>query len=209
MGGFFLDSEKERLDMIIKKLSFYRMRAQIDFNRHDDLKIWSILDQGRNPHGSLSSKNSFRDPRHPELGWRMIARRPPKDMPQMSMDDYTSHRIALGICEAGVELTPNRFPLECNLDRLNAIDFNKGCYIGQEVTSRMKRRASGGRKRMAIVKADHDLPKPEAAIVADGKNAGFLLSAHQNMGLAIIRRDRLTGGSPQINDIPVRLNFML
>ncbi len=199
--GFLVDVQKSQIDELVKKLTLYRLRARVEFVRKDDLKVWFIWNQHNEK--KFSEKNSFRDPRHADLGWRMISTTTPQNITPASPENYTSRRIALGIPEAGCELTPERFPLECNLDKLNAIDFNKGCYIGQEVTSRLHHRAEGGRRRLAIVKSDHPLAPPGTSILIETQLVGQLLSAQGNIGLAVIRRDRLsTTQTPQLQPKP-------
>ncbi len=213
-GGFLVDLQKSQLDALVKKLTLYRLRAQVEFVRKENLKVWFIWtpQEGK----TFTQKNSFRDPRHAALGWRMISATKPQDIQPAKSEDYHLHRITLGVPEAGHELTAQRFPLECNLDRLHAIDFNKGCYIGQEVTSRLHRRADGGRRRLAIIKKivkSHQELAVGAAVLVEGREVGQLLSAQGDIGLAIIRRDRLNEAKPPaeplINGQPITLDFMV
>ena len=206
--GFLLETQKSQLDELIKKLTLYRLRAKVELNPEEKLKVWFIWSP-QNQDQKFSEKRIFRDPRGSNFGWRQLSATPPENIPRAPIENYHRHRIMLGIPEAGRELTSARFPLECSLDRLNAIDFNKGCYIGQEVTSRLHRRADGGRRRMAVVQSRRDLPAAQTPILAETKPVGQLLSAQGNIGLAVIRTDRLNNAQPCIEGEPVKLDFMV
>ncbi|KJV10250.1 hypothetical protein VZ95_06205 [Elstera litoralis] len=102
---------------------------------------------------------------------------------------YHRHRITLGVPDGGIDLEPERsILLEFNLDSLNAIDFQKGCYIGQELTARTKYRAVLKRKAQPV-RLDGPVPPPGTPILANGKEAGELRSAVPGLGLALIRLD--------------------
>jgi len=105
--------------------------------------------------------------------------------------DWTALRVALMIPETGIELTPDTFILEAQFEAINGVDFRKGCYVGQEVTARMKHKTTL-RKGLASVAID-GLAETGTEITADGKVAGTLLSQAGNSGIAYLRFDRATG----------------
>lgn len=106
-----------------------------------------------------------------------------------AVEAYHRHRIGLGVPDGGRDLEPERsILLEFNLDSLNAIDFQKGCYIGQELTARTKYRAVLKRKAQPV-RLEGPVPPPGTPILANGKDAGELRSAVPGLGFALIRLD--------------------
>jgi hypothetical protein len=123
---------------------------------------------------------------------------------------YEAHRIALGVPRGGEDFSyGNAFPHEADLDQLNGVDFDKGCYVGQEVVSRVEHRASA-RSRIVPIAYDEHAPPAGAAVWADGKEVGTIGSTAQGCGLALLRLDRvadaLAAGTPLLSgNIPIRL----
>ncbi|MEX0308697.1 MAG: folate-binding protein YgfZ, partial [Tateyamaria sp.] len=105
--------------------------------------------------------------------------------------DWTALRVAHMIPATGIELTPDTFILEAGFEALNGVDFRKGCYVGQEVTARMKHKTTL-RKGLARVRVEGDA-QPGTAITADGKPAGTLHSRAGDAAIAYLRFDRATG----------------
>jgi hypothetical protein len=140
---------------------------------------------------------TFADPRNPTLGWRILA--PEELAPKVAaligadlVDStaYDAHRIATGVPRGGFDfIYGDAFPHETNMDRLHGVDFDKGCYVGQEVVSRMQHR---GTARTRTVRVILDGPAPEAGtpVVAGDKPVGTMGSAADGAGLALIRTDR-------------------
>jgi folate-binding protein YgfZ len=150
---------------------------------------------------------AFPDPRNAALGWRILV---PEELAQKVADligadlvdsaAYDAHRIASGVPRGGLDfMYGDAFPHETNMDRLHGVDFEKGCYVGQEVVSRMQHR---GTARTRIVRMILDGPSPElgVAVLAGDKPAGTMGSAAGHNGLALIRIDRaadaLAAGMP-------------
>jgi folate-binding protein YgfZ len=105
-------------------------------------------------------------------------------------DTYEAHRIALGIPRGGLDfIYGDAFPHETNMDRLHGVDFDKGCYVGQEVVSRMQHRGTA-RTRTVKVLLDGPAPEAGAAILADNKPVGTMGSSANGNGIALIRTDR-------------------
>ena len=203
-GGFLIDCPKVLAQALADKLGFYRLRAKIGIeNLSDSLGVLAIWD------GDVALKPdlTFADPRNARLGLRILvpAELAPKaaDLIGAEMVDssaYEAHRIAVGAPRGGFDfIYGDAFPHETNMDRLHGVDFDKGCYVGQEVVSRMQHR---GTARTRTVRLLLDGPAPEAgsAILAGDKSVGTMGSAADSHALALIRIDRaseaLEGGTP-------------
>jgi folate-binding protein YgfZ len=184
LADFFLVRLGERLlldiapvlaDATLRRLSMYRLRADVSFGD-------SPLSVGR----SLSGEG-LPDPRHPALGRRLYAEGA-ADAP----GDWEAIRVAHCIPESGIELIPDdSYLLEAGFERLHGVDFRKGCYVGQEVTARMKHKTEL-RKGLVTVAVDGAAP-PGTEILADGKPAGTLFTQSGGRGIAHLRFDRAEG----------------
>ena len=152
------------------KLGFYKLRKKVTVdNLSSQLGVMAVWD------GAPATKPdlAFEDPRDPQLGWRVFV---PDDLVDETAsalgadvtdsDAYEAHRIASGAPRGGVDfIYGDAFPHETNMDRLHGVDFDKGCYVGQEVVSRMQHRGTA-RKRIVKVLGDAALPGPGTPIVA-------------------------------------------
>ncbi|MFP4275006.1 MAG: YgfZ/GcvT domain-containing protein, partial [Paracoccaceae bacterium] len=127
---------------------------------------------------------AFADPRHPELGWRAYDGTGGGD----DGTDWAALRVAHCIPQAGVELTPDTFILEAGFERLNGVDFRKGCYVGQEVTARMHHKTEL-RKGLVTLGIEGTAP-PGTEIMAGAKAAGTLLTQAGGRAIAYLRFDR-------------------
>lgn len=162
---------------LFQRLSMYRLRADVQIEE-TDLVVSRGL--GAAPEGALA------DPRHPELGWRSYG-----PDAQSEDVDWEALRIKLGVPETGVELTPDTYILETGFERLNGVDFKKGCFVGQEIVARMKHKTE---LRKGLVRVSvQGAAEPGSDILADGKVAGVLQSVSGDMGLAYLRFDRAKG----------------
>lgn len=169
-------------DALARRLTMYRLRAQVTITVRPDLVV---LMSGNAVDGALASGP---DPRHPALGWRAIVAAVPPGAG--SEADYTALRLAAGIPELAVDLEVEKdFALEGLLDELNGVDFHKGCYVGQEMTSRMKRRTTV-RTKLVRVRYDGAAPAPGTALEADDWEVGRMRSGIDGVGLALLRLDR-------------------
>lgn len=187
LADFFLvpDGQDILLDVatplaegLIRRLSMYRLRADVTIIT-TDLK----LRRGTGP----APEGAYADPRHPALGWRAYG-------PDAQDDgtDWAALRVAHLIPETMAELIPDdSYILETGFERLNGVDFRKGCYVGQEVTARMKHKTEL-RKGLALVSVTGDAA-PGTPILADGKEAGTLLTRAGDRAIAYLRFDRATG----------------
>jgi folate-binding protein YgfZ len=178
--GYLLDCAASQLDELAKRLMFYRLRARIAISEREDLEVGVSPER---PTGILA----YADPRIPLMGWRMIAEK--GKLPTGT--GYNSARVALGLADSDGDIGSGElFPHEANFDQMGAVSFTKGCYIGQEVVSRMEHRATA-RSRILPVTFDGAAPAHGAAIKSADKVIGSILSSAGNAALALIRLDRL------------------
>jgi len=207
-GALLLDVARDARDALLKKLKMYRLRAKLEIEARDQLAVF--VDLETHPQNRVVSYAdravSFPDPRLAALGTRSIGARAemPNNLPGPRA--YHQHRLALGVPEGGDFGFEKIFALDAGLAELNGVSFTKGCYIGQELTSRMKHRATS-RKRILTVKAE--APLPASGIVAKGgAEIGELISTHGNTAFALIRLDRLEDAQGDVTaaQIPVALH---
>jgi len=173
-----LDVDALQADMLAQRLGMYKLRADVTIEPTD---LHLHRGTGEAPQDALP------DPRHTALGWRAYRSHPqPEDT-----TDWDALRVAHLIPASGVELTPDSFILEMGFERLNGVDFRKGCYVGQEVTARMKHKTEL-RKGLAQVAVTGAAPTG-TPITAQGKAAGTLLTRSGDLALAYLRYDRAEG----------------
>jgi folate-binding protein YgfZ len=177
-GALLVDVAAPLAAGLAQRLAMYRLRRKIGI---DGIDLTVACGTGTPPLGALP------DPRHPDLGWRAYGLAEGGDA-----TDWTALRCALCIPESGIELIPNEtFILEAGFERLHGVDFRKGCYVGQEVTARMKHKTEL-KTGLATVKVAGRAPVG-SEIRADGKPAGRLFSQAGGLGIAYLRFDRATG----------------
>jgi tRNA-modifying protein YgfZ len=213
-GGFFLDCPRALASALVEKLNFYKLRAKITVeDLSPALGVMAFWDGAALSEAGLS----YADPRLPALGMRAIL--PPQlaleavgELGATLTDDtaYDAHRIALGVPRGGMDFAyGDTFPHEADMDQLGGVDFDKGCYVGQEVVSRVEHRASA-RSRLLPVAYDEFAPSSGLPIMASDKQVGTLGSTAQRRGLAMFRLDRLAdalaAGTPlDCGNIPLRV----
>lgn len=176
-GGFHLDCAKTHAADLAARLKKYKLRAKVTITERQDLAVVVASDP---------LPGSFPDPRLAALGFRAI-------QPNTAADDetaYHAHRIALGVPDSSDIPPETLFPLDCNFEELHGVDFDKGCYVGQELTARMKHRATA-RKRILPISADKPLPPAGTPVTLGPTEIGELRGNVGANGLAIIRLDRL------------------
>lgn len=193
-GGLLLDCPVALAAPLTTKLNFYKLRAKVTVeNLSDSLGVLAVWDGTPSKLPDLA----FADPRSAELGWRILV---PAALAEelivslgaepSSQGSYEAHRIACGVPRGGIDFTyGNAFPHETNMDRLHGIDFDKGCYIGQEVVSRMQHRGTA-RTRSVRLTVDGFGPEPGTEIVAGERAIGTMGSSAEGRGLALLRIDK-------------------
>ncbi len=174
----FLDLPEALADAVLKRLTMYRLRADVSLTPCD----WAVTrGLGDLPQGALA------DPRHVALGWRLYGAAGVE-----AGVDWDAVRVAHVIPETGVELIPDEsYLLETGFERLHGVDFRKGCYVGQEVTARMKHKTEL-RKGLVQVAIDGTVPVG-TPILAEGREAGVVLTQSGGRALAYLRFDRTEG----------------
>jgi folate-binding protein YgfZ len=163
----------------------YRLRAKATIAARDDLAVVAAWGEGLEV-DSLA-EHGFRDPRHRDLGARAVTLR---DSAVGRQDDYLSHRLALGIPEGGDFGSDSMFALDADLDELHAVSFDKGCYVGQELTARMKHRGTA-RKRLLPFRTKGPPPAAGTLLRANARDIGEVTSTYDGQGFALVRLDRL------------------
>lgn len=193
-GGFLIDCPRALAQSLADKLGFYRLRAKVKIeNLSEGLGVLAAWDGDP----SVKPDLTFADPRDAALGWRILV---PDELKQKVTDligaelvdqsAYDAHRVASGVPQGGLDfIYGDAFPHEANMDRLHGVDFDKGCYVGQEVVSRMQHRGTA-RTRTVRVIVDGPAPEPGTAILAGDKSVGVLGSTADHNALALIRIDR-------------------
>jgi folate-binding protein YgfZ len=193
--GYLLDCAASQLEELMKRLMFYRLRAKITIRARSDLEV------GVSPSQPTGFK-AYVDPRTPLMGWRIITEK--GKLPEGS--GYDVQRITLGLAASDGDIGSSQlFPHEANLDQLGAVSFSKGCYIGQEVVSRMEHRATA-RSRILPVTFEGAAPPRGAAIKSADRVVGSVLSSAGNIALALIRLDRLAEATQPLLTDGVRVH---
>ena len=190
-SGFLIDCAAMSAGDLLKRLTMYRLRSKVEITPRSDLVVVAFWGEGVDStvaHDGLA----FRDPRLDTMGVRAIGRRDALETAIRAYGggNYEAHRLALGIPDS-VDLPADTvFALDAGLEELNGVSFKKGCYVGQEVTSRMKHRASA-RRRFLISEIGGDAPVFGTPVEAQGRVLGEWASAQGGHGLALVRLDRV------------------
>lgn len=191
--AFLLDCRTGMAGELVKRLTFYKLRAKVDLaDVSQDIAVAALWGAapGALPEGAAA------DPRHQRLGWRAVvgeanAALAAAEAAPATLEDYHAHRISCAVPEGGLDFAfGEAFPHEADMDKLSGIAFDKGCFIGQEVVSRMENR---GTARTRIVPATYagKAPEPGTEVTAGGKVIGATGSAARGHLLAMLRIDRL------------------
>jgi len=190
--GCLIDCAAARRDGLISRLTLYRLRARVEITPSDAPveALWGL---------EAAPTGWTRDPRLPQLGFRGHGAAVPTDARRTDEGAYEAHRLALGVpgpADWGFERT---YPIEANFDLLGGIDFKKGCFVGQETTSRMKRRGAV-KSRMAPIAFEGEPPVPGSELLAGTLRAGEALSGVRDVAMALLRIDRLDAGPLTLSD---------
>jgi folate-binding protein YgfZ len=206
--AFLIDCAREQAGDLARRLGFYKLRAKVTIeDRSDAIAVLAYLDAAPQAPGIV-----VRDPRSASLGYRAYVPRQQANSAQSDTTAYNSRRIAAGVPKGGIDFTyGDAFPHEANLDRINGIDFKKGCYIGQEVVSRMQHRGTA-RKRIVHVTFPGDPPPLGSEIKAGDTLIGTIGSSAGRHGLAMVRLDRAeeakaAGTTPLASGVTLDIQF--
>jgi folate-binding protein YgfZ len=200
-GGYAADLRADQVEAFAKRLALYKLRAKVAIGAAPDLAVFVEWQPGRERRAQRDSSPSPSaqgggesvgpaDPRLAELGRRWLA--PAGSVAtDASAAEWHRHRIALAVPEGGIDFVfGDTFPHDAAMDSLNGIAFEKGCYIGQEVVSRMRHRGTA-RRRIVALTAAGALPEPGAEIAAGERPLGRLGSSANGRGIGLVRLDRL------------------
>lgn len=198
-GTLYLEMEADHLPAFLKKLKMYKLKSRVDLTDvSNDFEVIAIWGDGV---PNLDDGILFADPRHPKAGFRALL---PNNTPtefghyQVPFSDYDDHRLELGLADGTRDLVQEKsILLENGFDELNGVDWEKGCYMGQELTARTKYRGLI-KKRLLPVKVEGPLPEAGTQITQDGKDAGEVRSGLGNLALALVRLDALKKDSPLV-----------
>ena len=189
--GCLIDCAAEHREALIDRLTIYKLRAQVTIEA-SDAPVRAAWGEGAAPRGFSV------DPRTLGLGWRGYDA-PTPEANRTEEAAYEAHVISLGVpgpADWGVEQT---YPIEANFDLLNGIDFRKGCFVGQETTSRMKRRGVI-KSRMVPIAFDGPPPPVGEDVLAGTLRAGEVLSGRDGQAMALLRLDRVETGDRTLLD---------
>jgi len=202
--AFWFDLPPVGRDEFVKRMRLYKLRAAVDIEDLGD--EWRVGWSAEPPAGPADAL-AFRDPRHPTLGFRVIAPATEAQGWAAETGALAARRLGLGIAELGSEFGPDeRFPHDIGMDQLAGVDFEKGCFIGQEVVSRMQRRGTARRRPVLVISGEPLARGTE--IVCGGLKVGEVAGSAGELALAIVRIDRVDDPAACTADgRPVRLEL--
>ncbi len=205
-GKILLDAAASQADDAAKRMLMYRLRRDVSIAPEPSLEVACLfgedaartldLPEKRGATGRWRGNLAVVDPRSTALGARVYGTGLPNHMASLGANSVTkmewdAHRIAHMVPEGGQDLEPSGvYPLEARFAELDGVDFGKGCFVGQEVTARMRHKAAL-KRGILRVRLKENPPPSGTAIYADGKPAGTLLSSAKGEGLALLRHDRV------------------
>ena len=208
-GGLWLECEAERRQDLMRRLTIYKLRAKVRIaDATEAMAVVRLFGEGVSERLGLPAEAgaaralgggvAFIDPREPRLGARAMLPRPEAavladrlGVAVGSRERYEALRLAAGVPEGGRDLEPEKaLPMESRFDLLNGIDWQKGCYIGQELTARMRYRALV-KKRLLPVAIEGPAPEPGTPVLIEGEEAGVMRGAAAGYGLALLRLEKL------------------
>jgi folate-binding protein YgfZ len=190
-GFTLLDCEGGiRAQGLFKHLKLYKLRAKVQISMEEQNSVFAVF--GQKPDSGTA------DPRHTDMGWRSFEK--PENLPEKPFDVWDERRIRLGIPDGSRDMGPQDTALECNMDKINGVSFDKGCYVGQEITSRMHLR-NILKNSLYPVEIKGPVPEPFTDIHINGQLVGQMRSHCGNIGLVMLKHNAI----PSLADSPVRI----
>jgi len=188
--AILVDVDQASAETFKKKLSLYKLRSKVTIEM-SDLAVFAVWGgDGALPDGAVA------DGRLVEMGGRLYAAEAPAALTEAPLAAWDALRFALGVPDGARDLVADKsLLLENGFDELGGVDFNKGCYMGQELTARTKYRGLI-RKRLLPVRFDGDAPEPGTPLMAGEAEAGEMRSGANGAGLAMVRLEHLRAGTP-------------
>ena len=190
--GLLIDCAAESTEAFVKKLTLYKLRRDVEITLTDlpVQVVWSDTPDTQN----IEIENFFEDPRTARLGLRCLGASPAdlSDFTSSTAENWAKFRLSLGVPEGPTEMPPGTvFPMEFGFERMGAIDFQKGCFIGQEVTSRVHRKGSL-RKTLHPAVFETPMPPVGTPIMNGDSNVGEIVAGLDGHALVLVRSDALT-----------------
>lgn len=200
-GFLLLDCEGgARADDLYERLNKYRLRSDVFLSVEHEHPVYAIFSDDKRDHNS-----SLADPRHFKMGRRTFEK---PSLPEAAFEEWDKERIALGIPDGSRDMEIERSTLlECHIDKFNGLDWDKGCYMGQELTARMHHRGLG-KKHLYTITSDAPLPAPFTDIHLNGSLIGNMRSSCDNIGLALLKDEvieELKNNAKQDISSPIRI----
>jgi folate-binding protein YgfZ len=179
-----LDAERALVPGLVQRLTRFRLRSKVTIREAAELRVYAAWD-GEPEAVAVAAP----DPRLPDAGWRMLSATPLSA--NVGENDYDLHRLALGLPDGTRDLEVEKTVLlEAGFDELHGVSWDKGCYMGQELTARTKYRGLV-KRRLVPVAVDGPLPEPGTPALRDGTEVGTMRSGSDGVGLAVLRLDAL------------------
>ena len=205
-NSFLVECASVARDGLIKRLTLYKLRAKALLTTRDDLSVYFSTASD----ATFANAWSSPDPRLASFGARILAEENAALVVTGALEDYHARRIKTVLPEGMTDFEPDAvFAMDVNYDALNGVDYRKGCFIGQEVASRMKRK-SEARKRAVLVEFDGEPLTKDAVITGGEVTIGSVASSARGCAIALVRLDRMQkalsdGANPTVDDRPVRV----
>lgn len=190
-AGFVIETDAGQSDALLKRLTMYRLRAAVEIAAAEQQGVTVVWHE--------DGTDGYADSRFAKAG--VALRRRAGSHGENAAGEYDAARIAAGVPRSGIDFAlQDAFPHDVLMDFNGGLSFRKGCYVGQEVVSRMQHRGTA-RRRLVLVSADLDLPATGTPLLTNGKPIGTLGSVSGKHGLAIVRIDR--AGEAMAGDTPI------
>ncbi len=214
--GFLIDLPQSEFASFLKRMTLYRLRAKVELTSLAESHKVAVIWGGGAAPAIPGSVALAADPRLAALGFRAVL---PADSDaaapgssEQPAEAWHAHRISEGVPEGGRDFAfGEAFPHDADMDDLGGLDFRKGCYVGQEIVSRMQHRGTA-RRRAVMVTAEGDLPEAGTAVEAGGKALGVLGSSAGGAAIALLRLDRTrlaldAGATPTAGGVPLSIRL--
>lgn len=192
VDGYMLDIDKSMCEDFMHKLKFYKLRANIEISKASDkTKVFAVFGDTTKEMLKIAVDGiCVPDPRLSVLGLRAYINRIPPEYSNIEPVEYVALRNLHGMPSGGTDfIFGDAFPHEALMDQFGGVDFKKGCYIGQEVVSRMQHRGTA-RKRYITATTENKMPNIGTEIIVDGKTVGKIASRYEKNAIALIRLDQ-------------------
>jgi hypothetical protein len=193
-GGVLLDVARERAGDLVKRLTLYRLRAAVTIQDvSESYRAYAVFGSDLTPgSGTVNDGITYPDPRLAALGLRAIVAADCSVEVNGNQDAYDAHRVALGVPEGGRDYAfGDAFPHDALFDQLNGVSFSKGCYVGQEVVSRMEHRGTARKRVVRVGAIDGSALIGDQPVLAGDVEIGRVGTVSGSHGLALIRLDRV------------------